>query len=314
MKRNPVQFQKGLSLNEFLEHYGDEDKCHDALFRLRWPDGFVCPHCGHDRSCLLNTRKLVLPLQPADLGHRRDHFESSKLPLTLWFQAIYADPDQEGGLGDAAAPPAGGFLQCRLAHQAQADAGDGRAYRKPASWRPGAAGRCLSGRRAERGQAGPRGRRQDPVRSRGADQRRRPPPVHQAERGQGFPEVAHCRLGRPAPGGRQRGGFRRAEGLRRRHPCRMPASGRGQRGRPRRGGEAGVLLGQYRARQPEDGPAQQLSLLPAKIRTALSRRIRIPLQSPVQPARPHSKTRPCRPENAAHAGKTPETRLMISGN
>ena len=28
MKRNPVQFQKGLSLNEFLEHYGDEDKCH----------------------------------------------------------------------------------------------------------------------------------------------------------------------------------------------------------------------------------------------------------------------------------------------
>ncbi|MCY4228733.1 MAG: IS1595 family transposase, partial [Gammaproteobacteria bacterium] len=39
MKRNPVQFQKGLSLNEFLERCGDEDKCHDALFRLRWPDG-----------------------------------------------------------------------------------------------------------------------------------------------------------------------------------------------------------------------------------------------------------------------------------
>lgn len=91
MKRNPVQFQKGLSLNEFLEHYGDEDKCHDALFRLRWPDGFVCPHCGHDRSCLLNTLKLRqccrCSRQTSVIAGTI--FESSKLPLTLWFQAIY---------------------------------------------------------------------------------------------------------------------------------------------------------------------------------------------------------------------------------
>jgi len=31
MMCNPVQFQKGLSLNEFLERCGDEDKCHVAL-------------------------------------------------------------------------------------------------------------------------------------------------------------------------------------------------------------------------------------------------------------------------------------------
>ena len=60
MKRNAVQFQKGLSLNEFLQAYGDEDQHFDALFRLRWPDGFVCPNCGHDKSCHLNTRKLRL--------------------------------------------------------------------------------------------------------------------------------------------------------------------------------------------------------------------------------------------------------------
>ena len=27
MKRNQVQFQKGLSLNEFLKHYGTEEQC-----------------------------------------------------------------------------------------------------------------------------------------------------------------------------------------------------------------------------------------------------------------------------------------------
>ena len=39
MARNPVQFQKGISLNEFLSLYGTEDQCFDALFQWRWPNG-----------------------------------------------------------------------------------------------------------------------------------------------------------------------------------------------------------------------------------------------------------------------------------
>ncbi len=91
MKRNAVQFQKGLSLNEFLQTYGDEDKCFDALFRLRWPDGFVCPSCGHDKSCHLNTRKLrqCYRCKRQTSVTAGTIFESSKLPLTVWFQAIY---------------------------------------------------------------------------------------------------------------------------------------------------------------------------------------------------------------------------------
>ena len=30
MARNPVQFQKGISLSEFLALYGTEDQCFDA--------------------------------------------------------------------------------------------------------------------------------------------------------------------------------------------------------------------------------------------------------------------------------------------
>ena len=30
MARNPVQFQKGISLNEFLSLYGTEQQCFDA--------------------------------------------------------------------------------------------------------------------------------------------------------------------------------------------------------------------------------------------------------------------------------------------
>jgi len=130
MKRNPVQFRKGLSLNEFLEHYGDEDKCHDALFRLRVPTLRLRQELSPEHP----QAAPVLPLQPAGPGHRRDHLrvrQAAADPLAPG--DLPADPDQKGGIVDAAAPPAGGVLQCRLAHQAQADAGDGRAYRKPAS-------------------------------------------------------------------------------------------------------------------------------------------------------------------------------------
>ena len=91
MKRNQVQFQKGLSLNEFLKHYGTEQQCFDALFKWRWPNGFECPNCGHGDSCHLNARKLRQCYQ----CHRQTSvtagtvFESSKLPLTVWFQAMY---------------------------------------------------------------------------------------------------------------------------------------------------------------------------------------------------------------------------------
>lgn len=100
MARNKVQFQKGLSLNEFIQQYGSEEQCFDALFKLRWPEGFICPACGHDKSCRLNTRKL----QQCNRCHRQTSltagtvFEATKLPLTLWFQAIYLITQDKKGV------------------------------------------------------------------------------------------------------------------------------------------------------------------------------------------------------------------------
>ena len=42
MARNRVQFQKGLSMGDFQRRYGTEVQCHDALVRMRWPDGSPC--------------------------------------------------------------------------------------------------------------------------------------------------------------------------------------------------------------------------------------------------------------------------------
>jgi hypothetical protein len=42
MAMNRIQFQLGLSLAEFLEQYGTEERCEQALDQARWPDGYRC--------------------------------------------------------------------------------------------------------------------------------------------------------------------------------------------------------------------------------------------------------------------------------
>ncbi len=75
-------------------------QCFEALFNLRWPDGFICPNCGHNKSYHLNTCKL----RQCDQCHRQTSiivgtiFESSKLPLTIGVQAIYLLTQTQKGI------------------------------------------------------------------------------------------------------------------------------------------------------------------------------------------------------------------------
>ena len=100
MARNQVQFQKGISLSEFIQQYGTEEQCFNALYQWRWPEGFRCPHCGHDQSCQLTQRKL----QQCNRCRRQTSitsntiFDSSKLPLTIWFQAIFLVTQDKKGI------------------------------------------------------------------------------------------------------------------------------------------------------------------------------------------------------------------------
>jgi transposase-like protein len=89
--RNKVQFQKGLSEPEFDRLYGSEAACREALRRWRWPTGFECPVCGGTHHSEVTSRRL---LQCS--GCRRQTsltagtiFAATKLPLRLWFKALY---------------------------------------------------------------------------------------------------------------------------------------------------------------------------------------------------------------------------------
>lgn len=93
MPQNPIQFQHGLSLSEFIARYGTEEQCEDALVRARWPQGFRCPECGgreHSRFVADGRRYWQCAQCRTQLTVRSGTlFHASKLPLSKWFQAIY---------------------------------------------------------------------------------------------------------------------------------------------------------------------------------------------------------------------------------
>lgn len=99
MSKNKVQFQKGMSLSDFLALYGTEVQCEQALFAWRWPQGFVCPECGYDGHCVLGRG-----LYQCHRCRRQTSltagtlFAGTKLPLTKWLLGIYLLTQSKNGI------------------------------------------------------------------------------------------------------------------------------------------------------------------------------------------------------------------------
>jgi ribosomal protein L37AE/L43A len=93
MSMNRVQFQRGLSLSEFMARYGTETQCEAALLAMRWPAGFTCPHCRDSRHSLF--KRGVHRLWQCQRCRCQTSikagtiFENTKVPLTQWFLAMY---------------------------------------------------------------------------------------------------------------------------------------------------------------------------------------------------------------------------------
>jgi transposase-like protein len=89
-----------VSLLEWQKRYGTEKACAATLVKYRWPNGFICPECGHDHAYYLKKRKLY------ECGHCHYQvsvtadtiFHSTNLPLVKWFWAIYLVASDKGGI------------------------------------------------------------------------------------------------------------------------------------------------------------------------------------------------------------------------
>ncbi len=102
MAMNRIQFQPGLSMPAFLKLYGTDAQCAVALEQARWPVGFHCPRC--DGAAYTRVRGRTHPLFQCQACRHQTSLiagtvmQGTKLPLSVWFLAIYLISQAKTGL------------------------------------------------------------------------------------------------------------------------------------------------------------------------------------------------------------------------
>lgn len=91
---------ESVTLLEWQERFRTEETCLGQLIRYRWPGGFICPHCGHDRGYFIGGRHIYQCTACARQVSitAGTIFEATKLPLVKWFWAIYLMASDKGGI------------------------------------------------------------------------------------------------------------------------------------------------------------------------------------------------------------------------
>lgn len=86
------------TLTEFEARFSTEEACRDYLFQLRWPNGFACPRCGHEKAWFVNMSlfqcggcNYIMSVIAGTI------FQDTHKPLTLWFRAIWWITSQKSG-------------------------------------------------------------------------------------------------------------------------------------------------------------------------------------------------------------------------
>lgn len=87
------------TLMELERRFSDEEACRDYLFALRWPHGFACQRCGGGRAWPMARGLWLCGACRAKVSVTAGTiFQDSKLPLTLWFRAMWQVTSQKNGI------------------------------------------------------------------------------------------------------------------------------------------------------------------------------------------------------------------------
>jgi transposase-like protein len=87
-------------LVEAIRYFSDLDVATEYVARMRWPEGFVCPHCGGRDYSYVSTRRLwkcknCKKQSSVKVG---TIFEDSALGLDKWLPAIWLAANPKNGI------------------------------------------------------------------------------------------------------------------------------------------------------------------------------------------------------------------------
>jgi len=90
------------NLVAFFDWFQSEDDCWRYLVRLRWPDGFRCPACGHGEAWLTARRVFICTACRKRVSALHGTlFARSQLSLLDWFRAAWLMASQKRGVSAA---------------------------------------------------------------------------------------------------------------------------------------------------------------------------------------------------------------------
>src|SRR3989338_8385075 len=79
-----------VNVIDFQDMFPTEKACEEYLYTVRWPEGFVCPHCVHTEVWKLGNGLLRCKSCSRDVSRTAGtRFQDSRLSLLLWFQALW---------------------------------------------------------------------------------------------------------------------------------------------------------------------------------------------------------------------------------
>jgi transposase-like protein len=80
-----------VTIIELHEMFGTDDRCREILERLRWPEGVICPRCGHKGHSWLEAydRYECNACEHQFTVISGTVFQDTHLALTKWFVATY---------------------------------------------------------------------------------------------------------------------------------------------------------------------------------------------------------------------------------
>jgi transposase-like protein len=87
------------SLGEFHAWFRTDADCLDYLEWLRWPEGFVCPECGHPKAWeLADGRRECRECHERTSATAGTIFDKTRTPLTVWFMGCWLFASQKDGI------------------------------------------------------------------------------------------------------------------------------------------------------------------------------------------------------------------------
>lgn len=87
-----------MSLPELENNFNTENDCLSYLYKLKWPEGFICSRCGNKKAWKMNAG--LYKCTSCKDKHSitvGTIFEGTKKPLVLWFRAIWWIVSQKYG-------------------------------------------------------------------------------------------------------------------------------------------------------------------------------------------------------------------------